>query len=69
MKSAKAIGNQMKDLRTARGVSRNQLSTAIGASESAIAMYEAGERIPRDEMKCKIADYFGVSIESLFFAN
>ena len=69
MKSARDIGTQIKDLRTERGISRNQLSIAVGASESAIAMYEQGERIPRDEMKCRIAKYFGVSIESLFFAN
>ena len=69
MRTAKDIGAQLLDLRNAKGISRKELAEAVGASESAVAMYELGERIPRDEMKCKIASFYGLSIESLFFAN
>jgi len=30
-------------------------------------MYERDERIPRDEVKVRIAKYYGVSVYSLFF--
>lgn len=69
MRKAKDIGAQLQDLRNAKGISRKELAEAVGASESAVAMYELGERVPRDEMKCRIASFYGLSIESLFFAN
>ena len=43
------------------------LSKAIGTSESAIGMYESGQRVPRDEIKIRIAEHFTVPVESIFF--
>ena len=37
-------------------------------SKSALAMYERGERIPRDEVKIRIAQHFNMSLEAIFFA-
>lgn len=39
-----------------------------GISLSALGMYETGKRIPRDEIKIKLAKYYGTTIEALFFA-
>ena len=39
----------------------------VGISLSALSMYETGQRIPRDEIKLKIARRLNTSIESLFF--
>lgn len=47
--------------------SRGEVAKAVGISESAVSMYETGARIPRDEIKVKLADYFGVSVQALFF--
>lgn len=49
--------------------SREEVAGAIGIGISAVGMYERGERIPKDELKVKIASYYGVSVESIFFAN
>lgn len=46
--------------------SREEVSQALGISLSALAMYEQGQRIPRDEIKKKMAAYYGISIEALF---
>nr|DAK44803.1 MAG TPA: helix-turn-helix domain protein [Caudoviricetes sp.] len=46
---------------------QKEVSEAIGISTSTLGMYETGERIPRDEIKKKIAKYYDVSIEYLFF--
>lgn len=46
---------------------REEVAAAVGVSLSAIAMYENGERVPRDETKVKIADYFGMTVQELFF--
>lgn len=52
----------------ARGTkTREVVANAVGISVPAIGMYETGARIPRDEIKVKLADYFGTSVQTLFF--
>ena len=46
--------------------SREEVSKALGISVSALAMYEQGNRIPRDEVKIRMANYYGITIEDLF---
>ena len=48
---------------------RTEVAAALGLSVSAIAMYENGERIPRDETKLKIAAYYGKSVEDIFLTK
>ena len=38
--------------------SREEVARANGISASALAMYEIGERIPRDEIKVSLAKYY-----------
>lgn len=58
-----------KNLVALRGEkTREEVAKAIGVSLSAMAMYETGARIPRDETKKRIAKYFGVTVEEIFFA-
>lgn len=53
----------------ARGTrSRNQVAKAVGISVSAIGMYETGARIPRDEVKIRLADYYGTTVQALFYS-
>ena len=46
---------------------REQIAVDLGVSYSAITSYELGERIPRDELKVKIANYYGMNVEDIFF--
>ncbi|HZK57534.1 MAG TPA: helix-turn-helix transcriptional regulator [Clostridia bacterium] len=46
---------------------REQVAVDLGISYSAIVSYESGERTPRDEMKIKIANYYGENVEDIFF--
>lgn len=46
---------------------REEVAAAIGVSLSAITMYENGERVPRDETKIKLADYYHTTVQELFF--
>lgn len=48
---------------------RENVADAVGVSVSAIGMYENGSRIPRDEIKVKLADFFGVSVQDLFLTR
>ena len=63
---AKKIGAILIKL---RGENRTQQEVAdsIGVTVSAIGMYERGERITRDEIKIRLAEYYGKSIGEIFF--
>lgn len=50
-------------------MSREQLAVDLGISYSAIVSYESAERVPRDEMKVKIASYYKVNVEDIFFLD
>ena len=63
------IGKSLKSMREGRNESVEELSRALNISMSAVGMYEAGKRIPRDEIKIRIAEHFAVSVESIFFPN
>ena len=59
------MNNKLVKLRGTR--TQEEIANAIGISISAIGMYETGQRVPRDEIKVKLANFYNVSIESLFF--
>lgn len=61
------VAEKLLQLRKNKGVSREDLAEVIGVSVSAVAMYEIGERIPRDDIKIKLAEYFDTTVGSLFF--
>lgn len=61
-------GKIAERLRELRGdVRREVAAEALDISVSALAMYERGERIPRDEIKLRIARYYEKSVEEIFY--
>lgn len=60
-----STGAKLKELRGCK--SQQEVADDIGITKSALAMYERDERVPRDEIKVRIAKYYGVSIMFLFF--
>lgn len=60
-------GKKLRELRGSR--SAKEVSDAVGISESALLMYERGERNPRDDIKAMLADYFDVGIGDIFYPN
>ena len=63
---AKAIAQRLVSLRGNK--TRAEVANACGVSTSALAMYEGGERIPRDEIKMRLARFYNVTVESIFYA-
>ena len=47
--------------------SRKVVADAVGISISALTMYELGQRVPRDDIKVRIADYYGCTVQALKF--
>lgn len=66
--NAERISGELVKLREGQNKSREQVAADWGVSVSAVAMYETGARIPRDEMKEKIAEYYNTTVGALFFA-
>lgn len=57
-------------LRALRGdKSMQTVADEVGITKSALAMYERDERTPRDEVKVKLANYYGQTVQSLFFSS
>lgn len=57
-----------KKLITLRGGrTQEEVAEAVGISRTALSNYEQGLRIPRDEIKIKLAKYFEKSVSEIFF--
>lgn len=63
------IATRLVELRNSKNLTQNELAIKVGVSPTSIAMYEAGKRIPRDEVKIRLAKVFGKSVQSIFFAK
>lgn len=59
--------NRLITLREEKGLTQIQLAQKLGISQSMISLGERGEREFDDPMKVKIADFFGVTVQWLFF--
>lgn len=63
----KAIAKKLVELRGKR--SQGDVAKELGISASTLSMYENGERIPRDPIKIRIADFYKTPIQDIFFAQ
>lgn len=63
----KSVAERLKEARAKMGLSVKALAEACGISVSAIQMYECGERIPRDDVKVKLANCLNERVQDLFF--
>lgn len=61
MDEAGRILRRLRGIRTRTGVAKE-----VGISYSALAFYECGQRTPSGVVKKKLADYYGVPVESIF---
>lgn len=61
------IGEKLKCLREEKGISVDEMAKELDLTRQAVYNYESNSRIPRDEIKIKIAQYFKKSVEEIFF--
>ena len=67
MKTLKTTGQVLRELRGPR--SQQAIADAIGVTKVAISDYELDKKVPRDNIKIKLAKYYGKSVEELFFSH
>lgn len=60
-----STGQKLKALRGKK--TQREVAECLKITKSALAMYENDKRVPRDEIKVRIADYYGETVQSLFF--
>lgn len=46
---------------------QQEVADAVGVTRSALGMYETGDRVPRDDIKVRLADYYEMPIQDLFY--
>lgn len=63
------VGETLKELRQAKKKTLAQAASEIGITPSALANYESNIRMPRDNIKIAISDYYKKPIQKIFFAK
>lgn len=66
--SVDTIGKQIASLRKEKGIKQEELANFVGVSIQAVSKWENGG-VPDTELLPKIADFFSVSVDSLFGRN
>ena len=62
---AKSIGEKMRELRGDK--SQSLVAKDLMISDSALSSYENDERVPRDDVKKRIAEYYDTTVQEIFF--
>lgn len=59
------LGQRIYDLRTNAQLNQRDLASILNISNTTLSQYENGHRVPSDEIKIKICEYFDVSLDYL----
>ena len=62
-----SVGQKLRALRGDK--TQKKVADDLKITKSYLAMYDRDKRIPRDEIKVRIADYFGETVQSIFYTN
>lgn len=60
------FGEKLRELRGNR--SQETVARELNITKSSYSMYERNERVPRDEVKVRIAKYYGKTVQEIFFS-
>ena len=63
------VGDILRELRQAKGKTIAEAAREIGITPGALGNYESNTRMPRDNIKIAIADYYKKPIQKIFFAR
>ena len=61
------ISENIRLLRSAKGVSQETVAQALGISMQAVSKWETGSSLPDIMMLPRLAEYYGVTIDGLFY--
>lgn len=61
------IVNKLKEIRKNKGLTQEELASALNVTRQTIISIEQGEYIPTTTLSLKIARYFKMSVEKIFW--
>lgn len=61
------IGDTLRELRLAKNKSLAEAAKEIGISPGALGNYETNIRVPRDNIKIAISEYYKKPIQKIFY--
>lgn len=61
------IGERLRELRGDK--TQAVVARDLMISDSALSSYETNERVPRDDVKERIANYYGTTVQDIFFSQ
>lgn len=64
---AETVENCIREHRTKRGITQEELAEAVSVSRQTIIAIEKGSYVPSVMLALKLASYFKVSVEKLFY--
>ena len=59
------LGQRIRSLRESKHINQKEFAEILHISISTLSQYESDTRVPSDETKIQIADYFNVSLDYL----
>ncbi len=63
----KGFGKILVELRGQK--TQEEVARSLEIATSTLAMYETEKRTPRDSIKIKIAEYYGKTVQEIFFTK
>lgn len=61
------MGKLLKSLRGSR--SKEEIAFKVGITVAALINYETGLRMPRDDVKIRLANFYGLTVQELFYSE
>lgn len=65
--SNEVVGKRLRDLRKKRGLTLKEVSQELEIAENTLSAYERGARRPKTKIMVKLANFYNVSIQDIFF--
>ena len=65
--SERRLGNRLKELRTARGLTQTELAVQIGVSRKTVNTVENSVFVPSTILALALAKTLGTTVEQLFY--
>ena len=61
------VSSKLRELRREAGLTQHETAEKLGISDGAYAMYETGDRAPRDDIKYRIGELFHKPVGYIFY--
>jgi transcriptional regulator with XRE-family HTH domain len=65
MEERNAVGTNLFNIRNQKGETQEQVAESVGISYVSLSRYETGQRMPKMNILAKLADHYGVTVDSL----